>query len=114
LNYSFVIFFNDSLPTVHGVECPTCFNKYPIDEILEHADMCASHSFYIESPNVSKQYDLDQIASDCWNDDGIDQPTFQSLIAKARENMETGQPAMQRPNLRRKILWDDFMKERGG
>ena len=103
------IFFSDS---VRGVECPTCFNKYPVDEILEHADICASHIFDFGSSNISGQDDsqLEQIATDCWNDDDIDQPTFQSLIYKAKENMETDQPI--RVNVRRKTMWDDFTHER--
>ena len=103
------IFFSDS---VRGVECPTCFNRYPVDEILDHADICAPHIFDFGSSNISGQDDsqLEQIATDCWNDDDIDQPTFQSLIYKAKENMETDQPI--RVNVRRKTMWDDFTHER--
>ena len=98
---------------MHGVECPTCFNKYPVDEILQHADLCAS-SIIDSDINCSNagQEDckLDQIASECWSDDNIDPHTHQSLISKAKENMETGQPI--RINVTRKTLWDDFTRAR--
>ena len=50
---------------MHGVECPTCFNKYPVDEILQHADLCASSIIDsdINSSNIGQEdYKLDQIA----------------------------------------------------
>ena len=53
---------------------------------------------------------LDKIASECWNDEIIGLLTHQSLINKAKENMETGQPI--RINVTRKTLWDDFTDER--
>ena len=39
MNTYFAVFFF----TVRGFECPTCFKRFPIEEIEEHADLCASH-----------------------------------------------------------------------
>jgi hypothetical protein len=98
---------------VHGVECPTCFNKFPVDEILQHADLCASSmiDWDVSNPNVMPEDSkLDELASELWDDDPIELHTHQSLINKAKENMETGQTI--RINVTRKTLWDDFTRER--
>ena len=100
---------------MHGVECPTCFNKYPVNEILQHADMCASSTciidFDINSSNIGQEdCKLDQIGSECWNDDDIHLHTRQSVINAAKKNTESGQPI--RINVTRKTLWDDFTRER--
>ena len=109
---STIMFFFFSV-LVHGVECPTCFNRYPVDQILQHADMCASSiidSADIIYADIRQDCKLDQIASECWNDDISGLPTHQSLINKAKENMESGQPI--RINVTRKTVWNDFTPER--
>lgn len=99
-----------SLPA-HGIECPTCFNKFPVDEILQHADLCASTVIDFGSSNINPSHGclLDDIGSEYWNDDA-EEPSYQALIHKAMENMDPGQPI--RINVTRKTLWDDFTKER--
>ena len=92
------------------MECPTCFKAFPIQEIAEHADICAS--WHVESVGETITIDENNLFDN--NEFGIGDyepgQTFVSLIKELQNNLEPGDPV--RVNIRRKTLWEDFTKER--
>ena len=99
---------------VKMVECPTCFISFPVEDIVEHADMCAA--WYVESDDgvtASDAIVLDGNYSSDTNDNELgdtEGPTFISLITQLQNNLEPSDPI--RINVRRKTLWEDFLGQR--
>lgn len=112
MNTYFAVFFF----TVRGFECPTCFKRFPIEEIEEHADLCASHIIEFGDDTcpgeatTSDDCRLERTA-EIWIDDHEQNDlTYSTLIKTVQKNMEKDQPV--RINIRRKTLWEDFVRER--
>ena len=85
---------------MHGVECPTCFNKYAVDKILKHADMCASSIIDMNISNiVQEDCKLDEVGSECWNDNNIHH-AYHSMLQNfvGRVLVETGWALKQKRN----------------
>ena len=108
MNTYFAVFFF----TVRGFECPTCFKRFPIEEIEEHADLCASHIIEFGDDTcpgeatTSDDCRLERTA-EIWIDDNEQNDlTYSTLIKTVQKNMEKDQPV--RINIRRKTLWEDF------
>ena len=99
---------------VKMVECPTCFISFPVEDIVEHADMCAA--WYVESDDgvtASDAIVLDGNYSSDTNDNELgdtEGPSFISLITQLQNNLEPSDPI--RINVRRKTLWEDFLGQR--
>ena len=75
--------------------------------------MCASQLIDFGDDNGITIHDDCQLeaAAECWEDDELgNNLTHKSLINLAQRNMEIGEPI--RVNVRRKTLWEDFVKER--
>lgn len=69
---------------VHKVECPTCFKKFPVNEIAVHADLCASH--LINFDECITAYDDSHFEAECWNSDDLtDDISHQTLINMTRK-----------------------------
>ncbi len=101
---------------VRGIECPTCFKRFPIEQIEEHADVCASHIIEFGDDTgpgdatTSDECRLER-ASEIWIDDNEQNDlTHSTLIKMVQKDMEKDPPV--RINIRRKTLWEDFIKER--
>ncbi len=74
------------------MECPTCFKAFPIQEIAEHADICAS--WHVESVGETITIDENNLFDN--NEFGIGDyepgQTFVSLIKELQNNLEPGDP----------------------
>ena len=101
------------------MDCSICFKPFPIQEIAEHADSCAS--WHVESVGETITIDESNLFDN--NEFGIGDcepgqtfgdcepgQTFVSLIKELQNNLEPGDPVC--INVRRKTLWEDFTKER--
>lgn len=97
------------------MDCPTCFQTFPINEIAEHADICAS--WYVDTVGgtsaagtIAMDDNSTSDASEILQDGDTPEVTIVSLMQQLQNNLEPGEPV--RINLRRKTLWEDFAKER--
>ena len=71
--------------TAKLVECSTCFSNFPVEQIVDHADMCASLYVEYDGTTTPEAITVDDNPSDT-NDIGLggntDGHTFVSLITQ--------------------------------
>ena len=98
------------------MDCPTCFQTFPINKIAEHADICGSWLVdTVGGISASGTIAMDDNstctsdASEILQDGDTPELTIVSLMQQLQNNLEPGEPV--RINLRRKTLWEDFAKE---
>ena len=97
------------------MDCPTCFKTFPINEIAEHADICASWLLdtvggISAAGTIAVDDNSTTDASEILQDGDTPELTIVSLMQQLQNNLELGEPV--RITLRRKTLWEDFAKER--
>ena len=76
-------------------ECPTCFIRFPVEDIVEHADMCAS--WYVDSDDgiaAPETIVVDDNYTSDTNDNelGDTDRSFVSLIKELQNKLESGNP----------------------
>ncbi|KAJ7354872.1 hypothetical protein OS493_029427 [Desmophyllum pertusum] len=114
----------------HAIQCPTCYNMFAVTEIEEHADLCSS--WLVESidwdpiqasgtatvTSVEADTGLVSASTDVMvaggnmllsASDRSTLPTLHDLIVQLHNKLA---PETTRINVRRKTLWQDYVKER--
>ena len=102
-----------SSSAVPKVQCPLCFDNYPIDEVENHAAEC-SGAFGLAEENtldIEPAGNLDPAVITI-DDEKSDVNSLATCIKKLKESGLKSEMEMVRITVRRKMLWQDFKRAR--
>lgn len=107
-------------PVPYGIECPTCFGKFPITEIANHADVCAQSLFSDDYEDIDVDDPFTELPTPL-----TELPTTSSAtvhdnkaesIKLAIESLRTRHLQLEdepvRITVRRKCIWEDYRRAR--
>lgn len=100
--------------TSKEVQCPMCFEMFPMQHIQEHADNCSPWAMKSEqSADLSEFRILVEMEESAELVPELDMPQYKSLlkeeIARCATRLSTN---VKRINIRRRFLWEDFKAAR--
>ena len=103
-----------SFSTVPKVQCPLCFDAYPINKVESHADECSGAFGLVEENSLDRPIEHTSSAAASTMVDN-EKPNDTSLAMCINELKDRGLKSdieMVRITVRRKMLWQDFKRAR--
>ena len=99
--------------SVIKVECPLCFQSFPINQVEAHAGECVG-SFGLVEDNTVEVCPVNDISDTelSTNESKSDDYTLLHCISDLKENGLKLQMEMIRVTVRRKMVWEDFKRAR--
>ena len=99
--------------SIMKVECPLCFQSFPINQVEAHAGECVG-SFGLVEDNSVEVCPVNDISDTelSMNESGSNDSTLLKCISDLKENGIKLQMEMIRVTIRRKMVWEDFKRAR--
>ena len=104
-----------STSTTMKVECPLCFESFPIDEVEHHADGCAASFVLIEAnekegSSVSYKENSTTELTNIFEESARDMVTLVECITNLKDFGLKTEMEVVRVTVRRKMVWEDFKR----
>jgi hypothetical protein len=101
--------------SIMKVECPLCFQSFPINKVEAHAGECVgSFGLVVVEDNGVEVCPVDNISDTelSINGSGSNDSTLSKCISDLKENGIKSEMEMIRVTVRRKMVWEDFKRAR--
>jgi hypothetical protein len=96
--------------TSYEIECPTCFKKFPIAEVADHADVCAENLLDTDSDEMDEG--INQISNISLPGPTNKEQCIKSAIESLRKRYLQLDEDPVRITVRRKSIWEDYRRAR--